>query len=699
VVVAASILTDTGDDMVEVLDGGKDAAPTLPTMVEHALTYAARGWAVIPLHTPGPSGCSCHKRDCASNGKHPRVQHGLTEASKDPVVLRQWWGMWPNANIGIVCGRVSGLVVVDIDPRNGGARPNGCPPTLEAQTGGGGQHLLYAWPSDSDGRWPKAIAPGVDLKADGGYIVAPPSLHASGQRYAWADEFAATIDDPAPLPAFVLTAMRARKAKVIDIDDGAPIPEGHRNNRLTSVAGKLRRAGAGPTGILAELAEQNRTRCQPPLDGAELESIVQSVVRYPAGKEADSPPVVAPPVVEDRTDAGEDQEALRATQSYAFLVQILRHSTRLLTGGDCLEWDEMHEVIALDGRDIDDGLVGRIMEAGERHFFHATTGGRLRFPSTLVERAIDHVARERAFHPVERYLRGLVWDGTRRLDDVAPKILAQAESDLAPLLVRRWFLAAARRALHAPCKADTMLILRGPQGIGKSRFFSTLTSPWFSDSFVDVHSKDAAGSMQAAWCIEWAELESMQKARESDIVKAFLSQETDTYRPPYARFTVTRHRRSVVVGTTNADEFLRDSSGSRRFWVVACPSVDIERLAGERDQLWAEAVEAVAAGEPHWLDGEMAEGLETENAAVRVGDDWLDPVAHYLIGRDEVTTADLLAGPLNKPTGQWTGGDRMRAATVLRHLGWQRIRPQRGGVRAVLWTRGTTGGTAGGSDA
>jgi hypothetical protein len=159
-----------------------------------ALSYAARRWAVLPVHTPLPQGCSCGQ-DCRSSaGKHPRTRHGLKEASRNPDRIWSWWRRWPEANVGIRTGRASELVVLDVDVRHGGdaslevleATYDRLPQTLTAHSGGGGRHLYFQHPG---GHIPNSAQlggfSGLDVRADGGYIVAPPSLHQSGHRYAW----------------------------------------------------------------------------------------------------------------------------------------------------------------------------------------------------------------------------------------------------------------------------------------------------------------------------------------------------------------------------------------------------------------------------------------------------------------------------------------------------------------------------------
>lgn len=155
--------------------------------------YAARGWQVLPVHHPGPDGvCSCANGQCSSPGKHPRTARGFKDATTDLETIRAWFARWPNSNVAIRTGSASGLVVLDVDPRNGGLeslaqliREHGqLPDTVVAATGGGGFHFFFRYPSGR--QVPKrTLADGIDLCSDGGYVIVAPSLHASGRRYEW----------------------------------------------------------------------------------------------------------------------------------------------------------------------------------------------------------------------------------------------------------------------------------------------------------------------------------------------------------------------------------------------------------------------------------------------------------------------------------------------------------------------------------
>jgi hypothetical protein len=189
--------------------------------LDAALSYAARGWRVIPLHWPTVTGpkarCSCSLgTSCASIGKHPLTENGLKDASADPARIRAWWAGKPAANVGIVTGRDSGLVVLDIDLKDDGPgslerleqRHQPLPSSVQVITGSGGEHRFYAHPIHTNvPNSSRKIGDGLDVRGDGGYVVAPPSLHASGNRYGW--DLCGDPDEAplAELPAWLLAEM------------------------------------------------------------------------------------------------------------------------------------------------------------------------------------------------------------------------------------------------------------------------------------------------------------------------------------------------------------------------------------------------------------------------------------------------------------------------------------------------------------
>jgi hypothetical protein len=158
---------------------------------DQAQRLAARGFAIVPFHSPLNGGCSCSKkRDCPTKGKHPRLSKWTEASSRDPDQIREWWKKWPTANIGIVTGKPSGIVVLDFDPRHGGRETldqlsKQCPEmmkTFRVKTGGNGWHFYFQLP-ESGAKNAVGIMPGLDIRGDGGGIVGPGSFHASGGVY------------------------------------------------------------------------------------------------------------------------------------------------------------------------------------------------------------------------------------------------------------------------------------------------------------------------------------------------------------------------------------------------------------------------------------------------------------------------------------------------------------------------------------
>jgi P4 family phage/plasmid primase-like protien len=211
-------------------------------------------------------------------------------------MVESWWHERPKANIGIATGSPSGLVVIDVDPRNGGdatlvrleAALGKLPATATVETGGGGLHLYFRAPSPPVATTHGKLGPGLDVQAEGAYVVAPPSLHVSGQLYRWREGLDILVHPPATLPEPWLERLRSPKPRTqAETTQGAPtanaIPEGQRNTVLTSIAGKLRHMGLSHAALLSALRAENELRCKPALDGSEVERIVASVMGYPAG--------------------------------------------------------------------------------------------------------------------------------------------------------------------------------------------------------------------------------------------------------------------------------------------------------------------------------------------------------------------------------------------------------------------------------
>jgi Bifunctional DNA primase/polymerase, N-terminal/Primase C terminal 1 (PriCT-1) len=334
---------DQEPDQVIVTDGTSTGGPADEVEPIHpldtALLYASLGWPVVPLHAPTgdqkrPCSCrktdcpqkgshpchsntcsqrgkhACHQSICDSVGKHPRTKNGVDDATTDEAIIRKWWDMWPEANVGLATGdncqdkdehlchsdacsqkgkhpchqKGGGFFVPDVDPRNGGdrtlavleAKHGKLPETRIQDTGGDGFHLLFKYPdfkvkNDSKG----VLGQGLDIKSNGGLIVAAPSPHVSGKRYRWRNNAPIT-----EAPEWLLKLIREKERKISvngSGEVGEIIPEGARHPQLLRWAGQMRYNGLSGDAILAALRIENDTRCNPPKDDSELVKIADWV--------------------------------------------------------------------------------------------------------------------------------------------------------------------------------------------------------------------------------------------------------------------------------------------------------------------------------------------------------------------------------------------------------------------------------------
>ncbi|WKY26988.1 VapE domain-containing protein [Pseudomonas donghuensis] len=300
----------------------------------------------------------------------------------------------------------------------------------------------------------------------------------------------------------------------------------------------------------------------------------------------------------------------------------------------------------------------------------------LRVKATHVIEAVSVVAHDNAFHPVREYLAKLEWDRVPRLGVWLHKILGVTLNDYSAKVGKRWMISAVARVMRPGCKADTVMILEGAQGAGKSTAMSILGGQWFMDTPFTLGDKDAFQAIRGKWIVELGELDSFNKA-ESTKAKQFFSASTDTYRESYGRRTSDVPRQCVFVGTTNQDEYLKDATGNRRYWPVACTKVDLDKLREVRDQLWAEAMFCYLAGDIWWVTREEEEMFSKEQEERFVVDEWEGPILEWLeasqIG-ETTTGGDLLSQALKLDSGHWGKPEQMRVGAIMHRLGWRRKR-------------------------
>jgi predicted P-loop ATPase len=297
--------------------------------------------------------------------------------------------------------------------------------------------------------------------------------------------------------------------------------------------------------------------------------------------------------------------------------------------------------------------------------------------STTCAAAVQIVAAEHPHHAVREYLEGLVWDGTSRLDTWLSTYLGVADSLYTRAIGRKWIVSAVARVMQPGCKADHALILEGRQGAGKSTTAKVLAvcQEWFADEIADLGSKDSAQDLRGKWIIEISELSAMRRA-EIERVKAFMSRAVDHYRPSYGRRSQDFPRQCVFIGSTNAEAYLADESGNRRFWPVKVGKIRLAKLRADLAQLWAEARAAYLAGETWWLDAEAETLARAEQAERMQGDPWEEKVLEHAekmarIG-EPVIIGNVLRDVLFVQTERQDVAAEKRVAQILRAAGWTR---------------------------
>jgi hypothetical protein len=245
-------------------------------IAQAAMSYCAAGWSVLPLWP---------------HDKRPLIEWERFQNERaSPATVAEWYRRWPTANVGVVTGEISNLVVLDVDPEHGGDASiehlerqfSPLPVTVEATTGGGGRHFYFAHPGTIV-RNRAGLLQGIDVRGDGGYIVAPPSVHPSGRRYAWVPGRSPAEMTPAVLPRWIVIRSggprlgRSRAEWRRLVREG--VPEGQRNSTIASLTGHLLWHGVDAEVALELLLAWNRMRCRPPLDDAEVAQVVANIAR------------------------------------------------------------------------------------------------------------------------------------------------------------------------------------------------------------------------------------------------------------------------------------------------------------------------------------------------------------------------------------------------------------------------------------
>ena len=299
-------------------------------------------------------------------------------------------------------------------------------------------------------------------------------------------------------------------------------------------------------------------------------------------------------------------------------------------------------------------------------------------PSHVVAEAIQVVAQRYVFHPVRDWLNELPkWDRRPRIDDFFIRLAGAKDTPYVRAVTKNFFLSAVARIREPGCQVDTMLILEGPQGVGKSSIIRILAGDtWFLDTSFDIGAKDGYLALRRKWIVEMSELDSLSRA-ELSRTKAFLSSVKDSFRPPYGKTTVDNYRQCVFIGSNNPDGggWGKDITGARRFQPIDIGVVDLKGVREERLQVWAEALARYLACEKwHIRDPRLLKAAAQEAELRRQTDPWethaREWLGDHLRTKKGVTTEEILTSAIGMPVDRQGRAEQIRAAHALRAIGW-----------------------------
>lgn len=616
----------------------------VPPCARAALDYIDKGLAVIPLKV----------RD-----KVPATQHGSADYSDNPEQVQVWWGFGkykgfetsdPDYNVGIVCGKASyGLIVIDLDVhgtangletlRNWEVEHGELPETWTQITGSGGKQMFYR--TSRDIRNSAGGALGVDVRGEGGYVVAPPSFHPCGDYYEWSVspddcELAQADDRVYSFIDYVRPSHNdGEHHERFVLDDVIAV---NRNDTLFRYASSLRSRGCNSMEINSLLHTVNSARVQPPLDERELMKIIGSVCRYEPGNKYSQPVEDATPM----STAGEgevEKTGISIFDRPDEPASRIKDETVDAIKNILLNLDEVREYIKFNKFDSRLHVLGRcipdvqferphVMEQSESVNLRAVlerdygVRNKQKFEDALVGFGGVDGQRYNPMHdlldtlPIVEYkdektagctgtpIRisedgGKTWrESTAVVGTLTYEMLEVEPTGYSMEVEKLMFRQLVARAMCPGCKADQMFVFVGKQGTGKSTFVKLLSlSPdFFVEGFSNFDNEDLK-RISGRLVVEIPELDGFN-GKDKNKIKSMITQTTDIYRESYARTPVEHPRTAVFFGTTNDGAFLNDSTGGRRFMLVESKkpmlAADPRLFNGEGEgmirQAWAETL-------------------------------------------------------------------------------------------------------------
>ena len=299
-----------------------------------------------------------------------------------------------------------------------------------------------------------------------------------------------------------------------------------------------------------------------------------------------------------------------------------------------------------------------------------------------ISKAVTVFADKNIKNEPKDWMNSLTWDGVNRCEDFFANAAGVTNTEYTKAVGRNWWITLVARIFKPGCKVDNMLILEGPQGAYKSELLKVIAGKWFGEGSESLVNKDFYENLKGKLIYEIGELDQFNKS-ETTTIKRVITCQVDRYRKAYGRRAEDNPRTCVFVGTTNEDEYLKDSTGGRRFWPILIEKIDVDYVRGAKDQLFAEAVARFKRGE-YWWEMPLDE-TKREQEARRIVDAVEEELVAKIGNKKEVTMRDVVEIVLGASVGNVKHSEQLRLGRALRSIGWKKAKSFRNGVQMKVW--------------
>ena len=606
--------------------------------------------------------------------------------------VREWFNKFPEANIGIVTGKISSLTVIDIDSYAGAQ--DIFPATFTVKTGNGGTQKYYKYQEgitiSANGY--KSM-PHVDLRGEGGFVVAYPSVtdyidSTTGEKKGGAYEVIdANNGEYADFPIHLFSTNKPRKT----LTELTTASKGNRNDTLASFTGRLlisSKESEWETEVWPAVARAN-LMYTPPLSEREARMVFESICKKELQRKKDL--ILSPLQLTDennqpfeimlrRNKTGTPHKDM--ANAYAVLEQHPFYK-------DTLKFNTFRQEIELNGKPLEDSDIIKIQ------YFMQTQMDLVGITKDTVFSAIIHHAQKNSYDEAQDWLKNLKWDGTSRLTDWLSKATHVDNDTYHQGIGSQWFMGLIRRIMIPGCIFDYMLVLVGAQGVGKTSLFRIIGGDWYKSYTGSMDTKDFYMALKGAIIVDLDEGATLYKS-EAIKIKSIITTTHDEFRAPYDRVMKKYPRRFVFSMSTNDQEPFRDVTGNRRYWVLDVPDemIDFKWLEDNREQLFAETY-YYFVNKTKLIEVPLDEARQKQEDHLS-DDEWSDIVIEEIMKSDEylkgsrnysTTIADVYEKVFtDKDLSYLTRTQEMRIAQILRrHLGLEKKQTMVSGIRKSRW--------------